>query len=67
MMSIEHMHLKFIWQLNKERIDYSLECSISGFLNLWATEERSIGHGLVLLKLSTFRKRKLTLELQQTS
>jgi len=30
--------------------------TISGFLNLWATEEFLTGYGLVLLKLSTFCK-----------
>jgi len=36
------------------------ETKNSGFLNLWAMEEFLTGHGLVLLKLSTFYK--VTLE-----
>jgi len=28
----------------------------SGFLNLWATEEFSLGHGLVVMKLKAFYK-----------
>jgi len=46
-------------------IGLRIQCSIPGFLNVWAmahwraTEEFLIGHGLVLLKLNTFCKTNL--------
>ena len=46
-------------------IGLRIQCSITGFLNMWAmahwraTEEFLMGQGLVLLKLNTFRKTNL--------